>query len=143
MSISTFSTCVHYFYSMLLRSLFYLFLMTSDIYNMYASIIIIHASLRPYGQFRSQRWIFRPSLFRMVQESLPARIIVKHGFWYSMWIHTFYMFFSLGRWFFGCPVYQSGPGKDGFRIDVSMASQSSFSRSVPSASWSSYFIGAW
>ena len=39
----------------------------------------------------------------------------------------------MGRWFFGCPAYQSGPGKDGFRIDVSMASQSSFSRSVPAA----------
>ena len=43
---------------------------------------------------------------------------------------------KMGRWFFGCPAYQSGPGKDGFRIDVSMASQSSFSRSVPAASWS-------
>ena len=21
----------------------------------------------------------------------------------------------MGRWFFGCPAYQSGPGKDGFR----------------------------
>ena len=31
----------------------------------------------------------------------------------------------MGRWFFGCPAYQSGPGKDSFRIDVSMASQSS------------------
>ena len=40
----------------------------------------------------------------------------------------------MGRWFFGCPAYQSGPGKDGFRIDISMASQSSFSRSVPAAS---------
>ena len=35
----------------------------------------------------------------------------------------------MGRWFFGCPAYQSGPGKDCFRVDVSMASQSSFSRS--------------
>ena len=41
---------------------------------------------------------------------------------------------KMGRWFFGCPAYQSGPGKDGFRIDVSMASQSSFSRSLPAAS---------
>ena len=40
----------------------------------------------------------------------------------------------MGRWFFGNPAYQSGPGKDGFRIDVSMASQSSFSRSIPAAS---------
>ena len=40
----------------------------------------------------------------------------------------------MGRWFFGCPAYQSGPGKDGFRIDVSMAPQSSFSRSLPTAS---------
>ena len=37
---------------------------------------------------------------------------------------------KMGRWFFGCP----GPGKDGFQIDVTMASQSSFSRSVPAAS---------
>ena len=37
---------------------------------------------------------------------------------------------KIGRWFFGCPAYQSGPGKD----DVSMASQSSFSRSLPAAS---------
>ena len=34
----------------------------------------------------------------------------------------------MGQWFFGCPAYQFGPGMDGFRIDVSMASQSSFSR---------------
>ena len=40
----------------------------------------------------------------------------------------------MGRWFFGCPAYQTGPGKDGFRIDVSMASQSSFSRSLLAAS---------
>ena len=33
----------------------------------------------------------------------------------------------MGRWFLRCPAYQSGPGKDGFRIDVSMASQSSSS----------------
>ena len=39
-----------------------------------------------------------------------------------------------GRWFLGCPAYQSGPGKDGFRIDVSMTSQSSFSRSLLAAS---------
>ena len=37
---------------------------------------------------------------------------------------------NIGQWFLGCPAYQSGPGKDGFRIDVSMASQSSFSRSL-------------
>ena len=37
------------------------------------------------------------------------------------------IYIYMGRWFFGCPAYQSGPGKDGFRIDVSMASQSSFS----------------
>ena len=43
------------------------------------------------------------------------------------------MYIYMGRWFFGCPAYQSGPGKDGFRIDISMASQSSFSRSVPAA----------
>ena len=42
--------------------------------------------------------------------------------------------FKMGRWFFGCPTYQSGPGKDGFWIDVSMASQSYFSRSLPAAS---------
>ena len=41
---------------------------------------------------------------------------------------------KMSRWFFGCPAYQSGPGKDGFRIDVSIASQSSFSRSLPAAS---------
>ena len=29
---------------------------------------------------------------------------------------------DIGRWFFGCPAYQSGPGKDDFQIDVSMAS---------------------
>ena len=46
----------------------------------------------------------------------------------------------MGRWFFGCPAYQSGPGKDGFRINVSMASQSSFSRSVPAASYVSVWI---
>ena len=34
----------------------------------------------------------------------------------------------MGRWFFGCPAYQSGPGKDGFWIKVSMASQSSSSK---------------
>ena len=43
----------------------------------------------------------------------------------------------MGRWFLGCPAYQSGPGKDGFRIDVSMASQSYFSRSLLGASRSS------
>ena len=32
----------------------------------------------------------------------------------------------MGRWFFGCPAYQSGPGMDVFRIDVSMASHSFF-----------------
>ena len=37
---------------------------------------------------------------------------------------------KMGRWFIRCPAYQSGPGKDGFRIDVSMESQSSFSRSL-------------
>ena len=42
----------------------------------------------------------------------------------------------MGRWFFGCPAYLSGPGKDDFRIDVSMASQSYLSRSLPAASWS-------
>ena len=36
----------------------------------------------------------------------------------------------MGRWFFGFPAYQSGPGKDGFRIDVSMESQSSSSESL-------------
>ena len=40
---------------------------------------------------------------------------------------------KMGRWFFGCPACKSGPGKDGFRIDVSMASQSSFSRTLPAA----------
>ena len=40
----------------------------------------------------------------------------------------------MGRWFFGCPAYQSGPGKEGFRIDLSMVSQSSSSRSLPDAS---------
>ena len=44
-----------------------------------------------------------------------------------------YMYVCMGQWFFGCPVYQSGPGKDGFWIDISMASQSSFSRSLPAA----------
>ena len=38
-----------------------------------------------------------------------------------------YIYIYIGRWFLGCPAYQSGPGKDGFRIDVSMASQSSSS----------------
>ena len=40
----------------------------------------------------------------------------------------------MGRWFLGCPAYQSGPGKDGFWIDVSMASQSSSSKSLLAAS---------
>ena len=40
----------------------------------------------------------------------------------------------MGRWFLGCPASQSGPGKDGFLIDVSMVSQSSFSRSLLAAS---------
>ena len=35
----------------------------------------------------------------------------------------------MGQWFLGCPAYQSGPGKDGFQIDVSMTSQSSTSTS--------------
>ena len=38
--------------------------------------------------------------------------------------------YKMGRWFFGCPAYQFGPGKDGFRIDVSMASQSISSRYI-------------
>ena len=41
---------------------------------------------------------------------------------------------KIDRWFLGCPAYQSGPGKDGFLIDVSMASQSSSSRSLLAAS---------
>ena len=41
---------------------------------------------------------------------------------------------KIGRWFLGCPAYQSGPGKYGFRIDVSMTSRSSFSRSLLAAS---------
>ena len=24
----------------------------------------------------------------------------------------------MGQWFLGCPAYQSGLGKDGFRIDI-------------------------
>ena len=43
----------------------------------------------------------------------------------------------MGRWFLGCPAYQSGPRKDGFRIHFSMASQSSFSRSLFCTSTSS------
>ena len=41
---------------------------------------------------------------------------------------------KIGRWFLGCPTYQSSPGKDGFRINVSMTSQSSSSRSLLAAS---------
>ena len=41
---------------------------------------------------------------------------------------------KIGRWFLGYPAYQSGPGKDGFRIDVPTAFQSSFSRSLLAAS---------
>ena len=48
--------------------------------------------------------------------------------------YIIYIYIYMGRWFFGRPAYQSAPGKDAFRIDVSMASQSSFSRSVPAAS---------
>ena len=40
----------------------------------------------------------------------------------------------MGRWFIGSPAYQSGPGKGDFRIDVSMASQSSSSESLLAAS---------
>ena len=48
----------------------------------------------------------------------------------------------MGQWFYGCPAYQSGPGKDGFQIDVSMASQSSFSKSLLAASRSrNVYIG--
>ena len=42
--------------------------------------------------------------------------------------------FKIGQWFFGCPAYQSGLGKDRFRIDVSMKSKSFSSGSLLAAS---------
>ena len=44
----------------------------------------------------------------------------------------------MGRWFHGCPAYQSGPWKDGFRIDVSMSRTSYRSQFNPYTRWTTH-----
>ena len=51
-----------------------------------------------------------------------------------IYVPTHVLVCKIRGWFFlGCPAYQSGTGKEGFRIDVSMASQSSSSGSLLAA----------
>ena len=70
----------------------------------------------------------------LVQKSRLRNIYIYIYIYLFIYSYVRFRGCKMGRWFFGCPAYHSGPGNDGFRIDVSMASQSSFSRSVPAAS---------
>ena len=84
----------------------------------------------------------RPTIYNLLQITYQQNYgdisspEIKDTYFIYIYIYICFHGCKIGRWLLRCPAYLSGTGKDGFRIDVSIASQSSVSRSVPAATWS-------
>ena len=76
------------------------FLIFCFLLQCYFHILVLKRGIFPYACMRmTQKWRKWSQMDRFYYDAGPCS-----------YIYT-------GRWFFGCPTYQSGPRKNGFRID--------------------------